>query len=255
MEFDNRIVEHLLLPTNHKNQGWSSTFQQATDVSGQATASLNAGDVLEYLEYAWAAFVGTGGEWKIKADWFLEPATPALGDSFAQWINVPAIKVPTKRGSDAIRVRTTADQLASVKAAFGLSISQLAQVLKVGRPTVYSWFDSETGPETLRGANRDRLNQLCKLADEWNAISQVSPGRKLTATVSETSSLLDLLSAQPLEPVRIRAAFAAISAANSAAGESAENISNLGEKLRKRGFATPPSRTLQTKPPAKPRRT
>src|SRR5687768_16843350 len=108
MEFDNRIVEHLLLPTGRKSQGWVSTFEQPQ--TDNAPTTLSTLEVLDYLEYAWAASVGTGGQW-FKTDWFLEPTAPAFKHSFP----IHAAIAPAKRTKTGVNVRSPAEQLAVIK--------------------------------------------------------------------------------------------------------------------------------------------
>lgn len=60
-------------------------------------------------------------------------------------------------------------QLAAIKAAFGLSLSALAEILQVSRTTLYSWLD-ESGGVRLHRKNVERIADLCELAALWNSM-------------------------------------------------------------------------------------
>lgn len=81
------------------------------------------------------------------------------------------------------------DLVLIVKGRFGLNITELARVLRVGRPTVYSWLNGEI---ELHTSNSRRLESLARLAEAVNG----PPA--LDAITSAGSSLLDHLSAADL---------------------------------------------------------
>jgi hypothetical protein len=234
MEFQDRIVEHLLLPTEAGGLTWSqySPFEQGSSLGGGAQYSLRGTEgIAEFLEYTLAASVGTGGELTFDVDWFLEPI-----ELTGSAINVHVEKDPTKP-----TVSSISDKLAVIKAAFGLSISQLAQVLRVKRPTIYSWFDTQTGPDALRGANKNRLHDLFGLAQTWNQKSSSPPGRHL-------DSLLELLSAPALDHPSIHAAFQGL--VQTVEREKLMVRRTYAERLRQKGYAEVPqsARTSKGRP-------
>lgn len=60
--------------------------------------------------------------------------------------------------------RHVSDLVDTIRKAFRLSITELASVMRVKRPTIYSWL--KDNPE-LRPENEERLRLMASLADEW----------------------------------------------------------------------------------------
>lgn len=183
----------------------------------------------EYLNYIDVVVVGTGGqlEWPISFASMLESSVPT-----------GALRVfqSSKNIEGKHDVRTLSDDVATIKAAFGLSVSQLAEVLKVKRPTIYSWIDSGQAPDSLRKANRERLSELCGFAKAWNEEVHVPPGKYLTANLGGTSNLFQLLRAMPLDHQAIHQAIGAIREVMSK-GDRAQAFS---QRLRGLGFVDRP---------------
>lgn len=79
-----------------------------------------------------------------------------------------------------------------IRLAFGLSVTDLASVLGVERPTIYSWLKDGSTPAPVRLA---RVEQVLALADTWsglgtgrntpNLTSEVAPGVDLVSALSE----------------------------------------------------------------------
>lgn len=190
----------------------------------------------EYFNYIGTIVVGTGGqlEWPIAFESMLESAAPTGASAVFQSTNA------APRRAD---VRTVSDEVAAIKAAFGLSMSQLAEALRVKRPTIYSWIDSARAPETLRKGNRERLAKLSSLAKAWNRSSDTPPGHYLSAVVDGNFSLIQLLSADPLNPQVVLHAIEAIQIVM----RRATLPQTFGERLRSIGFADRPSLTQRGK--------
>jgi hypothetical protein len=183
----------------------------------------------DYLRYINVVVIGTGGqlEWPISFDSMLESSVPT---------GALAVLQRTNTSDREHGVRTVSDDVATIKAAFGLSVSQLAEVLKVKRPTIYSWIDSDQAPDSLRKANRDRLSELCGFAKAWNEVIHVPPGKYLTANLGDNSNLFQLLRAMPLDHQAIRQAISAIREVMSK-GDRAQAFS---QRLRGLGFVDRP---------------
>lgn len=105
-------------------------------------------------------------------------------------------------------------RLISVKAALGLSSTELAAVLKCARSALYNYLDktytSQVKDETLR-----RLAQLEDLAEFWIKLQVGAPGHHLhTAVVPSKdvtkTSLFALLTADQLDNAAIRVALDAV---------------------------------------------
>lgn len=86
------------------------------------------------------------------------------------------------------------EALGYIQAGFGLTITSLAAILRVERPTVYAWL---RGSSTPTASNLERISQIHSLAQKW---IEYSGGRTLGADLAlvaeDGKSLLDLLSSK-----------------------------------------------------------
>jgi DNA-binding transcriptional regulator YiaG len=86
---------------------------------------------------------------------------------------------------------TTPHKIESIREAFGLSTTALAEILGVSRPTIYQWIKGQSEPS---GENRNRLDQVAFLAAGWNkAFSAENMDHWLTDSEPGAPSLMDLL--------------------------------------------------------------
>ncbi len=202
----------------------------------QRLVYLGSANFGEALVYACEAFIGTGGgfPWHIEPDPVFE--LPPTGAAIR--IQITGTIAPSRAEAAQAQVRTVGDQVAAIKSSFGLSVSQLADVLNVKRPTIYSWLHAEKGPNALRTANKERLSILCRLAEEWNRRSTTPPGALLNANVVGEASLLNLLSVATLSDVAINKAFDAL--VERMRGTKEADKSSFGDQMRKKGFAEAP---------------
>jgi hypothetical protein len=234
MEFHNRIIEHWLLPAKKAQLGWQAPL--IPPATGRTVPTRNP-QLAEFIEYNWAACPGTGGGWDQIARSLFELPFVVDDSAYTSYQETETETATSKNKGkplDAI-----SDDLAFIKAAFGLSISQLASVLRVQRPTIYSWFDDEAGPDALRRANRQRLLNLHNLAKRWNAISNQPLKRHLTSTVRGKTSLFELLSAEALNQRAVEKAFNDI-AKRIREDQNPNDEPSIAQRLRKKGFANLP---------------
>jgi len=99
------------------------------------------------------------------------------------------------------RILAPQDQLDDVVMTFSLNATQTADVLRVSREAVYKWRRGGA----MRQQTRSRLNQLYEFSQFYQAIDPRPIGPALTwIDGSDGESLLDLLSAEKLDPSRIR---------------------------------------------------
>lgn len=97
-------------------------------------------------------------------------------------VESPVVKPPAPISSMVNRIRL----------AFGLSVTELAAVLGVERPTIYSWLKDGSTPAPARLA---RVKQVLALADTWSGLgvsratptltSEVAPGVDLRSALRE----------------------------------------------------------------------
>jgi transcriptional regulator with XRE-family HTH domain len=93
------------------------------------------------------------------------------------------------------------EKLVATRHYFGLSVTDLARVLRVGRPTVYSWIREQSLPSRI---HVKRIEALANLAEEWRIMLPHSVKSQLQARVSGRKSLLDYLSEEQLDEQAIR---------------------------------------------------
>jgi hypothetical protein len=169
------------------------------------------------------------------------PYLPHVGTSPAV-VDSRAALAPTTSPRTAAEPTTTlevltlpvAGQAREVLAALSLNKSQLAEVLRVSRPTVYDWLD---GKEP-NASNSDRLTMLLRLLARAE-VTSASPlnSRFVRQPLSEDGpALLDRLRADTLDSERILSQLRA----SRALGDKAESRRVTREqRLRALGFEEP----------------
>jgi transcriptional regulator with XRE-family HTH domain len=141
---------------------------------------------------------------------------------------------PSSETSSRPQLTEPRDQLSSIKEHLGLSVSDLAAVLHVRRPTIYHWLSGGA----LRPRNRKRLDQIHQITVEWHQISDRRPGNYLHARICDGKSLLDLLKDDIYDMRAIRTVLRTIKEelVRYAASKSKPSISDRLEEL---GFEKP----------------
>ncbi len=111
------------------------------------------------------------------------------------------------------RALSLTDMLTAARTAFGLSVSQVANVMRVERVTIYAWMQSNS-MDSVRGNNRGRLKTLHSIATEW-ASKPPLYGKFLQEQLPDGSCVFDLLTAQELDPSALEKAYGALVAIQS----------------------------------------
>jgi len=144
-----------------------------------------------------AAFlVGTGGGF----------ATP-------QALNVPAVHSVVKIHEFAQstvathHLLDTQEKLAGIRRYFAVNVTAMARILRVGRPTVYSWLRDDP---SLRANHARRIDEVYGLARKWRLMSNKPIGDFISRSLSSGGTLLDLLSAKTLDKSAIEKALAQV---------------------------------------------
>jgi excisionase family DNA binding protein len=105
-----------------------------------------------------------------------------------------------------------AEQLAAVRRYLSLSVTEMADVLRVGRPTVYSWLRDESTPHAT---NLARIQRLYRIARSWRMVSSSPVGAFRNAELPDGSKLMDQLVRETLDERVIQGIFSRITAAMS----------------------------------------
>jgi len=94
------------------------------------------------------------------------------------------------------------EMLAAIRSTLSLNVSELARVLKVERPTIYAWMNSESLPHR---ENQSKLDRLFAAAQIWLGITQNPMGNFLKSKTRSGVSFLELLVQEfPLETLQKR---------------------------------------------------
>lgn len=86
--------------------------------------------------------------------------------------------------------RAISEVVNSIRIHFGLTITDLAGVLNVERPTIYSWLKDASEPS---GLNRARIMAVARLADAWAAAAGSNQRPQLNGVVDRGLTLLEWL--------------------------------------------------------------
>jgi transcriptional regulator with XRE-family HTH domain len=92
-------------------------------------------------------------------------------------------------------IASPSKMLAIIKSELSLSITELAKIMEVERPTLYSWLSDKTTPHPT---NRERMTSLYMVALEWKKLSTQSVGSLRHHVFNSGFSLVDLLKVSPI---------------------------------------------------------
>jgi excisionase family DNA binding protein len=98
--------------------------------------------------------------------------------------------------------------LATIKSELSVTITEMAGLLGVERPTLYSWIAEERSPHP---SNRNRLDGLYEVAMQWKKKNNGVLGNFRNYRLASGQTLLDLLKASPLPIETIGKEFDALS--------------------------------------------
>ena len=88
------------------------------------------------------------------------------------------------------------EQIAAIKSSLSLQVKELAEILGVERPTIYSWINRCNTP---RPASREKLHVLHRLAQQWNRLATAPLGSALHEADEDGATVFHLLR-NPLLP-------------------------------------------------------
>ena len=169
-----------------------ANFDDAIEVQ-QTSTTVSAGKVWwnnTVLATLLSLVVGTGGV--------------ANAAAIAKVPNPPNMVVticePQSTTTEASDFLLPGEKLASIQRYFSMNVSDLASVLRVARPTVYSWIKQRSEP---RDANLDRIERLYRLGRSWRKMSDKPVGAFLKMKKQGGTSLLDDSSAPQLNEAAI----------------------------------------------------
>jgi hypothetical protein len=210
-------------------QNSSGEFMPATGTGSTSTCAPSSGLSVKWNSAVLAAvfLVGTGGF-----------ATPQALNCVPGGPGV--VQIAHQLGNsapDGQHVVDTQEKLAGIRRYLSLNVSNLAKVLRVGRPTVYSWLRDDL---TLRANHARRIDQVYRFARMWRALSNQPIGEFLVHPGSSGKTIFELLSAKSIDDATIRSTFAEIADAVNRRTRRASVI----EIAKRRGFKLAASRPV-----------
>jgi hypothetical protein len=107
-----------------------------------------------------------------------------------RWIDTPRIHVERSFASDRnIDTRSPAEHVANIRDVFEASMSDLAAVLGVSRPTAYTWLEgNEPKPDAIT-----RIQRLSRIADRVKGMNIERMDKLIHRKILNGESLFDLL--------------------------------------------------------------
>ena len=111
-------------------------------------------------------------------------------DQLGRWVHNPSIRIE-HRTRNKTETRSPADQVSSIRATYGLNMSELANLLGVTRPTAYAWLNGQE-PKADSIIHIHRLSSAIRDIEELN-IPRID--RLIRRPIFEGRSLIDKIKA------------------------------------------------------------
>jgi DNA-binding transcriptional regulator YiaG len=128
------------------------------------------------------------------------------------------------------------DQVTLIRRNLGLTIVQLARVMGVSRQAVHGWVAVRSRP---RREQARRLRQVAVVAPWWHSRNGAGARSYLRRTLSSGSTFVDLLSENPLDTAKIRAAIDEVAALRSSDRQLRDSRRSVLEVAAEHGFEEP----------------
>ena len=143
-------------------------------------------------------------------------------------------QVPETRSSSVTEAGLRVERLMKIQAAFGLSMKDFAEILRISRAQLYKWYDLSEHIE-LHDSNYSRLVLIDRLANYWRKRSHTPLSRFIREPLQENLTIFDLLKSSTINTTNVEVGFDLI----------AERLASLGptreQRLAQAGFKRRPS--------------
>jgi hypothetical protein len=178
-------------------------------------------DFYGFKQHLASPVVGTGGE---------------LNDLLCDvsWIPGMVFGIPVRRAREIREVSLDLPhRIGAIKQSLSLNMTQLARVLGVERPTVYSWIGGISLPQAN---NEERLVKLYSIARDWRRASSAPVGEYLSRSFDDGRSLLDWLSDADLNLLAIQNSLTEIRSQLVQSAQTSPRRRSVAEISRSHGF-------------------
>lgn len=122
-----------------------------------------------------------------------------------QWERSVGTRTSTNTSTEADL--SVADLVSNVKLALGVNVSELARILGVERPTIYSWIKGSASPVA---SNWARINEVADYATYWSQRSTNPLGEWARRPIDNHRSLLEALSEPIIQHFEVMAILRAL---------------------------------------------
>lgn len=161
--------------------GGMTSVMQSPSIETQNEFIRARADWSERVLQSMSGYRGTGSKTEADRVWY-ETASFTLTNQ------------PKKQTTKSTELLDVASVVAEVRSSLSLQIKELAEILGVRRPTVYSWLQGDQRPQDQ---NRRRLLELLKVARVWKQISDQPVGKAIRSQLNGAGlSLLDQLNCE-----------------------------------------------------------
>lgn len=127
------------------------------------------------------------------------------GPVFECWVVEKNVHTHAERRAPDADILSLQGMIQAIRGAFGLSVTQLAIVMKVERVTVYDWMRKDS-MDMLRPISRERMKVLSEVAKVWNQYPPLF-GKFLYEPLPDGKCVIDLLSEVLLNDAQILKAY------------------------------------------------
>lgn len=127
---------------------------------------------------------------------------------------------------------TPAEMVTEIQSRLSLTVTDLSLVMRVRRPTIYSWVRGETSP---RKQALKRLSVVHRIAKDWKKLESTALGRRLRQVFEDGESVLSILRRKDASPEEMSPRLRLL------AGTASQWL-GVRERLSRRGITTPSGR-------------
>jgi hypothetical protein len=130
-------------------------------------------------------------------------------------------------------VTTTEDQITLILSVLSLRVTELASVMDVQRPTIYSWLQGEFLPQHDK---KIRLGSIYELAAKWRSLSTSSLGKAVRDAEFEGTNILSLLKQKKIDHKKVIRCFEGLVASTKQSPRNVRRKGLVADALRRRGI-------------------
>jgi len=178
-------------------QPWKAGYTTSQLLDLNASGSSSFGQLADLYN------TNTNADWPVSLRGALIHPTNIHRTRISSAWETAEIKLAEETDIQEQQIRTTAEKLEFIKDSFGITLSQLAKILRTSRPSIYSWLEGEEPRENTSL----RIQQIYECAEHWAQKNEFhySPGPIFRQPLGKEPSVLDRLTKEELDMEEIEA--------------------------------------------------